>query len=70
MTKVCQECCQVNSPCKCEGGLTTMKKFGLVKGCLNYDNNIRCKKEVPVNVYVCKEHTCVDTEYTTLLNKH
>jgi hypothetical protein len=64
---ICEECCEKydeTTKCSCKGGETNSKKFlGLVKGCVVFEKNIRCKKECYQDYDICSEHfiSCPDT---------
>lgn len=59
---ICENCCQIkingvnlNVKCLCNGGNISKKYLGLVKGCVVFTDNIRCKKECHSNG-ICPAH--------------
>lgn len=56
---ICEECCQFYNEkvkCTCKGGQVSVKRLGLVNGCVVFIKNKRCKKECLEEDGICSEH--------------
>ncbi len=55
---VCEECCQINTKdvnCYCVTGKIGVKYIGLVKGCVYFSENLRCKTQCG-DTGICDRH--------------